>query len=228
VKLDWYKRIDFTPWQAFGSTMSQGFGRKAVAHAVAGHSDRDGRNAFPGVKMLMKETGIGSEHTVVSHLAALVKLGWLVRTERGKRGTAGHHFADVYALAIPSRTDCSPECNQLVVTETGEPIAVRSRTDCSPGRTDCTLGCNTTGPLHQVPSHHSESDDSGAPASGDASPFDDSDHDPDGYQQVCDALGVDAFDGIVHSTVVGMLASGMHPRAVANTVAARMRDGSLE
>ncbi len=76
-----------------------GAGRKSVvcvAAALARHVNRDG-SCFPGRRLLMRETGIGSEHTVADALDALAEGGYL------ETDWPGSGRARVFTLTFPTR-----------------------------------------------------------------------------------------------------------------------------
>lgn len=79
-------------------------GAKLVLLCLAWHSDRDGRNAFPGVKTISAETGL-DERTVRRHLDALEEVDLVDRhrrhVESGPR--KGERLPDSFSLRLPSR-----------------------------------------------------------------------------------------------------------------------------
>lgn len=163
MKLDWYKVTDRTPWQAFGASVGQALGRKAVAHAVASYSNSEGENAHPGVTLLMRDTGL-SERTVRRHLTDLVTLGWIACTAKGHSGR-GRNFADVYALRIPDLTT-GHLADRWSDPTTGHDGPTTGHGDPTTGH----LGDRPSGSLHQVLNIKADSDDdSSASASGRAS-----------------------------------------------------------
>lgn len=223
---------------------------KNVGFAAATFSNKRGRQVFPGVKRLMAISG-HSKPTVIDALATMRYLGFLFRRSSGQ-GMDSHH-ADEYQLCMPrtlehlpmidAKTGRQPTLESLppIAQQTAIRIGVASRLSKGWSNEATTRSSDTTtlvGSLNHwwlsdltTPTHHTNastdsrhhhSDRHDRPDAGASGRKYDFDNEDDSYDYVCDHVGdLDPMEG---STVDGMLSSGVHPKAIVNTILARREE----
>lgn len=180
-----------------------------VLVTISTYTDKNGLNAHPGWGRLQEDTGL-QLNTIKKAVKVLMSKRLLILSEEG----GNQHWkgkANVYELA------------PVLGVRTSETEGVRSGTEGVQSVTG--EGVNETHP-HQTTnssrsSQHSESSDSGSTAverhREQLSPADMSMndwHDDDGF----DEFVTDQLDPIFQSTAWGMASSGVHYKAIGNTI----------
>jgi hypothetical protein len=185
---------------------------KSTGLLLASYANRDGTSIRPGLKLLMANTG-RKKRAIQNNITELMETGFLIQTSNWTPAEqkAGK-LANEYRLGLPSP---------------GKPASDGVK-GASGGDEGCTSkGASECTPPDQVSPDHLQSTIprdklAGAPHGGAPQPSLDDYEDEEEYVE--DA--VDGYDGCEESTALGMIANGVHPRAVINKILAERREAA--
>lgn len=209
---------------------------KAVGLAAATYANKDGTSVRPGVQRLMAVTGY-SNRAVVDALTALRWLGFLWRYKPGVRTPEGGR-ADEYWLVLPRDLSHVPMADPETAAEpafrslapeaqvAAEILGVAKRLRAVPSELRSVSGEVTS--LDQVTSVHntnSFTNSDNHPAKQQAARA--SSRDMEDSFEIIEFIdeNVGGLDPVEASTADGMLANGMDPKAIINTIK-KMRDAA--
>lgn len=182
----------------------------AIAMVLSTHGRIDGTNIYPSKETLARKCKT-SERTVYRSLKRLADRGYIADVSeipRGQRGAKG--LCTVYRMTLPVQSK-APDTD-------GEAPDTSGNTHLTPVADQYTHSNRPT-------QEHSDAAASGSPLR--AEPTIDLDDDWD-YEDDLDRIeqAVDGFEAYDETTALGMLSSGVHPKAIINKIMADRRQAA--